>query len=40
MRKIRIVAVLIALVAVAGLGAGPASAHPYRFASVQVVSGR
>lgn len=40
MRTVRIAAVLIALSAALGLGAGPASAHPYRFSSVQVVSGR
>lgn len=45
MRKIRVVAVLVAVVAALGIGVGPASAKPYFFKvadshTVQVVTGR
>jgi hypothetical protein len=38
MRKFRIVAVLVAVVAALGIGVGPASAKPYHFKSQQTVT--
>ena len=40
MRKLRVVAVLVALVAALGVGVGPASAKPYVFHAAQVSTGR